>query len=340
MPFERRMPEFPPRNDERAPNERPVAGIAPCRLVVETALGRGLAPFYASCDWRAPHPGIRRAVIMIHGRLRNADAYFQLAGQARDAAGDAGRDTVLIAPQFLAAADVAAHRLPPDTLHWDWTGWMGGEAALGPAPLSSFDVLDAMLDALARRERFPALASIVVAGHSGGGQVVQRYAAVARGGDALQDLGLRYVVANPSSYVYFDRQRPAPRGGFAPCDAARCPGFNDWKYGLERLPAYARQASSPQMLEEAYVRRDVTVLLGGADCDPAHPALDTSCAAQAQGAHRLERGLAYARYMRQRHPAGLRHRTLVVEGMGHDGAGMFTSPEGVASLFGDKPSAK
>ena len=334
------MPESLPRHDERAPNERPVAAVAPRRLAVETALGRGFAPFYASCDWNAPPPAIRRAVIMIHGRLRNADAYFQLAGQARDAAGDAGRDTVLIAPQFLAAADVAAHRLPPDTLHWDWTGWMGGDAALGPAPLSSFDVLDAMLAALARRERFSALEAIVVAGHSGGGQVVQRYAAVARGGDALQDPGMRYVVANPSSYVYFDRQRPTPQGGFAPCDAARCPGFNDWKYGLERLPAYARQAASAQALEEAYVRRDVTVLLGSADCDPAHPALDTSCAARAQGAHRFERGLSYARYMRLRHPAEFHHRTLVVEGVGHDGAGMFTSPEGVASLFGGKERAE
>lgn len=328
------MPEILPQGDERAPNERPVAAVAPCRLAVETALGRGLAPFYASCDWNASHPGVRRAVIMIHGRLRNADAYFRLANLARDAAGDAGRDTVLIAPQFLAAADAAAHRLPPDTLQWDWTGWMGGDAALGPAPLSSFDVLDAMIEVLARRERFPALEAIVVAGHSGGGQVAQRYAVAAHGDAPSRNPRMRYVVANPSSYVYFDRQRPA-EGGFAPYGAARCPGFNDWKYGLERLPAYARQASSDQAFEEAYVGRDVTVLLGSADCDPAHPALDTSCAARAQGAHRLERGLAYERYMRLRHPAGLRHRTFVVEGIGHDGAGMFTSPRGVAALFGD-----
>ncbi|MGN6581680.1 MAG: alpha/beta hydrolase [Bordetella sp.] len=328
------MTDFLPRNDERAPNERPVAEVAPGRLAVETALGRGLAPFYASDGWNAPHLRIRRAVIMIHGRLRNADAYFRLAGLARDAAGDAGRDTVLIAPQFLAAADVAAHCLPPDTLHWDWTGWMGGDAALGPAPLSSFDVLDALLDVLGRRERFPALEAIVLAGHSGGAQVVQRYAVVARGDKALRGPDMRYVVANPSSYLYFDRQRPLARGGFARCDAARFPGFNDWKYGLERLPAYAGQAPRAQTLEEAYARRDVTMLLGSADCDPAHPALDTSSAARAQGAHRLERGLAYARYMQLRHPEGLRHRLCVVQGVGHDGEGMFTSAQGVESLFG------
>ncbi|WP_118182434.1 alpha/beta hydrolase [Paraburkholderia phosphatilytica] len=333
---------FPP-GDERAPNERPVTAIAPHRLAIETEAGRGVAPLYVTCDWSVPQPAIRRAVILIHGRLRNADTYFKLAQAARAAAGGNESDTLLVVPQFLASADVSAHDLPADTLHWDWTSWMGGDAAVGPAPLSSFDVLDAILDGLAVREQFPSLASVVIAGHSGGGQVAQRYAVVARGEARLAERGVvvRYVIANPSSYVYFDAQRPTADGSFAPFDAAACPGFNDWKYGLNRLPAYARsaqsseQADSAQTLEADYAHRDVTVLLGSEDCDPAHPALDTSCAAQTQGAHRLERGLAYERYMRMRHPSGLRHRTIVIDGFGHDGTGIFTSPQGVAAVFDD-----
>jgi pimeloyl-ACP methyl ester carboxylesterase len=326
--------------DERAPNERPVAVIAPHRLTVTTGAGSGVAPLYVTCDWSVPQPAIRRAVILIHGRLRNADTYFQLAQQALAAAGGNESDTLLVVPQFLASADVTAHGLSADTLHWDWTGWMGGDAALGSAPLSSFDVLDAILDGLAVREQFPSLASVVIAGHSGGGQVAQRYAVLARGEARLAQRGVtvRYVIANPSSYVYFDAQRPTGDGGFAPFDASRCPGFDDWKYGLNRLPAYAQcagQADCAGALEAAYAGRDVTVLLGSEDCDPAHPALDTSCAARAQGAHRLERGLAYERYMRMRHPAGLRHRTIVIDGFGHDGTGIFTSPQGVAAVFDD-----
>ncbi|WP_206950976.1 alpha/beta hydrolase [Trinickia acidisoli] len=329
-------------DDERAPNERPVAVVAPHRLAVTTSAGRGVIALYITCDWRVPQPAIRRAVILIHGRLRNADAYFELAQQAR-AAGGHDDETLLIVPQFLAAADVAAHRLAPDALHWEWTGWMGGDAALGPAPLSSFDALDAILELLAQRTRFPSLETVVVAGHSGGGQVVQRYAVVTRGESQLtgQGIALRYVIANPSSYVYFDEQRPTEDGRFTPFDAAQCPGFNDWKYGLNRLPAYARRVANDRCardLEAAYASRDVTVLLGGEDCDPAHPALDKSCAAQTQGAHRLSRGLAYARYMHIRHPS-LRHRTLVVDGFGHDGKGIFCSPSGVAALFGRTASA-
>lgn len=331
------MTQHPKPDDERAPNERPVSVVAPHRLTVTTPGGSGVVPLYLSCDWTVPQPRVRRAVVLMHGRLRNADAYFDLAQQARAAVGGDSEETLLIVPQFLAAADVHAHRLTPDTLHWEWTGWMGGDAARGPAPLSSFDALDAIVERLARRDSFPSLKTVVIAGHSGGGQVAQRYAVLTRAEGRLtsQGVALRYVIANPSSYVYFDALRPTAEGGFAPFDVAQCPKFNDWKYGLNRLPAYAGAGDGEMALEEVYARRDVTVLLGSLDCDPEHPALDKSCAAQAQGSHRLARGLAYARYMRVRHPS-LSHRTVVVDGLGHDGRGMFCSPQGMAALFDRK----
>ena len=327
-------------DDERAPNERPVAVVASRHLSVATLAGSGTVPVFANGDWLAPTHDVKRAVILIHGRLRNADTYFNLAERACALAGGDAADTLLIVPQFLASADVGAHALPPSTLHWEWTSWMGGDNAEGPAPLSSFDVLDAILQTLASREQFASLTEVVIAGHSGGGQVVQRYAVVTRGEAPLvaRGIALRYVVANPSSYVYFDAMRPTASGEFVAFDATACPSFNRWKYGLEDLPAYASSdgdSSSADALESRYARRDVTVLLGGADCDPQHPALDRSCAAQTQGEHRLGRGLAYARYMASRHPEGAaKHRTFVIDGVGHDAKGIFASAQGLAALFG------
>ncbi|WP_321786589.1 alpha/beta hydrolase [Paraburkholderia sp. J94] len=333
-------------HDERAPNERPVAVIAPLHLDVDTARGRGTVPLYASGNWGAQRNDATRAVILLHGRLRNADAYFELAQRARAGAAASGNstasDTLLLVPQFLADADIDAHRLPPSTLRWDWTSWMGGDDAHGPAPLSSFDVVDALLAALADPLRFPALREVVIAGHSGGAQVVQRYAVLAAGDAALAARGvaLRYVIANPSSYVYFDAQRPDGSGGFAPFDAARCPGFNRWKYGLDALPPYAHatQASGapldPRTLEAQYARRHVTLMLGERDCDPAHPALDRSCEAMTQGEHRLARGRAWAQYMRARHPDASAHTTHEIAGAGHDADAIFGSPAGRAALFG------
>jgi pimeloyl-ACP methyl ester carboxylesterase len=187
--------------------------------------------------------------------------------------------------------------------------------------------LDQIIKHLGNRQLFPALKEIVVAGHSGGGQVVQRFALTGHDHPALQAAGisLRYVIANPSSYAYFSPQRPVQ---LAP---GSCPQFNDWKYGMQKLPAYAN-GQSPQQLEKAYAARDITYLLGQQDTDPNHPALDKSCAAESQGAYRLIRGHNYFDYLKQRHPQ-LSQRLIEVPGVGHDGDKMFTSPLGQKALF-------
>ena len=158
---------------------------------------------------------------------------------------------------------------------------------------------------------------------------------VGQGEGRLAAVGVkvRYVVANPSSYLYFSADRPQPAGGFAPADADACPGVDQWKYGWTGAPAYAAQLSAPAY-EARYLERDVVYLLGAQDTDPRHPALDKTCAGEAQGPHRLARGLSYAAYLRWRHP-GFAPVVRVVPGVGHDGERMLGSACGVAALFGD-----
>ena len=305
-----------------AASEHGVKVISPQRLALEGAeLSIGL-----SQDWNQPLPAIQRALIIIHGRLRNAQTYLGSAEQAAARAGQSS-NTLVIAPQFLNPLDTARHPLPDTLLRWHANDWMAGEPALGPIPLSSYAVLDAILQRLSDRRRFPGLKDIVIAGHSGGAQVVQRYALLGHWSPP-PGLRLRYVIANPSSYAWFDTSRPAP--GF---DPATCPGFNTWKYGLEQLPAYAN-GKSPASLEKTYAQRAITYLLGQNDTDPNHPALDKSCAAQAQGAYRLIRGHNFFATLHQRHGQGLDQRLVEVPGVGHNGDQMFTSPEGLAALFG------
>ena len=71
----------------------------------------------------------------------------------------------------------------------------------------------------------------------------------------------------------------------------------------------------------------------------AHPALDRSCAAMAQGEHRLARGLAYARYIAARSPTGHEHAMHRIPGAGHDADAVFGSPAGLAALFGERGRA-
>ena len=311
--------------DEAAPNRRPVSAVADGRIDVG---GRGVLPLYVSKSWTAPQPDVTRAVLVLHGRLRNADVYYRSAKKAQAAAGAADATALLVVPQFLADIDVEAHHLPRETLRWTLTGWQGGDAATGPQPVSSFEALDAILAHLADRSLFPALTDVVIAGHSGGAQVVQRYAIAGRGEAALaqRHIAVRYVVANPSSYAYFSADRPEP------AIAAACPGYDDWKYGMAARPAYLADAT-PAELESIYVSRRVIYLLGTRDTDPDHPALDKTCMAEAQGSSRYARGHAYAAAMSARAGGTPNHQLWDVVGVGHNGDRMLTSPCGLQALF-------
>ena len=325
--------------DERAPNHQPVREVADQRLPVRTAAGAGVLALYASraVDPGTVHADIERAVLVFHGRLRDAGVYWRSAQRALQTVPAAVPRTLLIVPQYLAERDVVAHALAPDTLRWSLEGWEGGDAAVGPAPISSFEAIDAVLALLADRTRFPHLAQVVLAGHSGGGQVVQRYAVVGQGEAALAAVGVpvRYVVANPSSYLYFSAERPRGDGTYVVPPALECPRVNAWKYGWDDAPAYAQRLSG-EAYEDRYVARDVVYLLGEADVDPQHPALDRSCAGE--GPYRLLRGRGYTQYLHQRHP----QRPPVVHeipGVGHDGDRMLGSACGRAALFDDARGA-
>lgn len=270
---------------------------------------------------------IERVLIVIHGRLRNAETYRKSAESAAELAGQSAH-TLVIAPQFLNESDVALYSLPATLLRWQGNEWMGGGLSKGPNPLSSYAALDEIVGRISDRKQFPDVKQIVIFGHSGGGQVVQRYALLAKDQPALKTNGirLRYVVANPSSYAYFNEQRPVA------FDHAKCVGFNRWKYGLSDMPVYAG-GQTPLQLESGYVKREVIYLLGQQDIDPKHPALDKGCEAEAQGAYRLERGKLYFGYLLRRHPEGVNQRLVEVPGVGHNGDGMLTSPEGQKALF-------
>lgn len=311
--------------EDDAPNNKPVKVVADARLSVG---GQGLLPLYLSSDWSMPLPAISRAIIVLHGRLRNADEYYIAAHTAQVAAGDDGKSALMIVPQFLAEVDIEAHKLPADTLRWSLVGWEGGDAALAPNPVSSFEALDAILTKLSDRRVFPNLKQVVVAGHSGGGQVAQRYAIAGNGEAALsrQHIDVRYVVANPSSYAYFSKERPVP------AIAASCGGYNNWKYGMDERPPYLADAT-PVALEQRYVERDVIYLLGTLDTKPA---ADRSCMGEAQGPNRYLRGHAYADAMAKRNHGTPNHRLWDVAGVGHDGDKMMTSKCGLAALF-DSP---
>jgi hypothetical protein len=312
--------------------------VAHQRLRITTAQGSALEPFIISLNWSRRQPQITRAMIIIHGKERDAEGSYRTAREAAHEAGRAGRNTVFIAAQFLDQEDVDAHHLAADVLRWRGTGWMAGAPAVAPAPISSYEVVDALLARLADRSIFPHLQSVVLAGHSGGGQLVHRYAIVGRAVAALSRSGvhLRFVIAKPSSYFYFSDERPTEGGGLAAFRRDACPRFNHWRYGPLNAPSYVTLDADhtwPQM-EADYAQRDAIYLLGTADTDPRQKDLDVTCGGEAQGPTRFARGRAYYAYLQARHRSGWNQRLWFVPGVAHSARQMFTSACGVTALFG------
>jgi hypothetical protein len=320
-----------------AERERPVAALAGHVYTLHTQEGEASFPIELSADLGAAHPEISRAALVFHGKGRDVEGYFRALEHAAADAGPNARQTILLAPQFLRAEDAEAHHLPERFLRWHAGSWTAGEPASGPVPLSSFDVIDALLVALGDRGRFPNLNTIVLIGHSGGGQLLNRYAIVSAEPAARMKQGIhvRFVIANPSSYFYFNDDRPRADRSLAAFDGARCPNFNHWRYGPLHAPPYVGDTSAAawQKREADYARGDVIYLLGSADTDPAQADLDTTCAGEAEGPERLERGKAYFRYLRSRHPQDLRQRLWFVSGVAHAGGRMVSSACAIAAVF-------
>jgi len=191
---------------------------------------------------------------------------------------------------------------------------------------------------------------VTLSGFSAGGQLTQRYAAVNRvdpGSAGAPGRAFHYVIGDPSSYLYFDDRRPANASncttsgcpdGFPPYpDAGSCAGYNDWKYGTDALEGAAASLTAAQ-LEEAYLGRNITYLLGTLDNAATTVAdyadLDITCAGEAQGPFRYQRGLAFYAYVQDLTDAGT-SQLFTVAGCGHSPSCVFGSDAGVAAVFGE-----
>ena len=314
----------------------PVPVVLQDRLNVQTAGGAGDVPIRVSRNWKFEQSDITRAIIIIHGwPRRDIDADKDLQQRA----GTLAAHTLFITPQFLTEVDVKAHHLSPMTLRWRENDWLQGYDAGSPAPISAFSVIDQIFMRLADRKLFPHLKDVVLAGHSAGGQFVQRYAVVGQVSQeaVVSPIHVRYVVANPAAYLYFDDRRPQADGSFADV-SAQCPTAGTWNNGLSaKVPAYVQQPVAPVMLEKGYLQRDVVYLLGAADNDPNADAVGQSCTYKSQGATRLERGHAYFRYVTAAAEAAhlpQLQRLFEVPAVAHRTFAMYHSVCGLAALFG------
>jgi pimeloyl-ACP methyl ester carboxylesterase len=295
---------------------------------------------YRNYPLEAMNENITRALIFVHGINRDANNHFRTALAAGFLAG-ALNNTLIVGPRFASNSGTPGNQigdcrdaLAPDEANWicetqPADSWRLGGDEVGNDKLTSFDFMDEIVRRLARKEVFANLKSIVVAGHSAGGQFVIRYEMSNPVHDSA-GIPISYVVSNPSAYTYVDDMRPtstalpttiaAGAPGFMPpppavpppafvpyADAKNCAGYDNWPYGLKSRIGYAsRLPDAP--LKKQLAARPVTYLLGEADILPLG-VFDTSCPAMAQGPTRLAWGLAFSRHVKER--LGANHSMVV-----------------------------
>ena len=266
-----------------------------------------------------PNSNLQQAVIVIHGMNRNADDYYSYIEQAAKTE-NIFDQTLILAPQFKAIDDT-----PIDNeLYWSASGWKKGFKAKNGNRTPSFQVIDTLVDKI--NSLFPNIKHITLVGHSAGGQFVQRYAALSEKENTLRsDLKIRYIVANPSSYLYLNSERPQT--------TLACDGYDLYHYGLANLPSSLSYTQlDAGRIQNQLTSRSVFLLLGTADNNPNSSSLDTSCKANAQGFNRYERGSAYYEHIKQFNP-NAQHTKVDVEGIGHSANGMFNSIAGRNTIF-------
>lgn len=298
--------------------------------------------------------------IVIHGRLRDGNGYWKTLHNAiKDAREDnfsgTDRKMAVLAPQFF-SKKYNLGQYESNQLAWDdLNAWQPGGQASHPenTTLTSFDVLDGLVKLHSDKTKYPSLTNVTVVGHGGGGQLAQRYSAV--GSNPPDNVHLRYIHGDPSSCMYFTKDRPILPDTKASNET--CNDFNVWRYGFDKFPGTADKPKTPKEYFAQYVSRDVVSIVG---IDDTGSSGDTSCMAQVQGGiNRRARNLVWYRYINELartdeeldgFPGSFedlpdwsdavngtsRLRLVAVQGVAHNADKLFATKLGRGALFHDR----
>ncbi len=287
-----------------------------CRDALILSTG-GSIPYYASLPL-VRNDLIHRAVLVVHGNQRDAGRYYDRAVAATIAA-QRFRDVLVLAPNFRILEDHPA----PGEHYWSSQGWKIGDKSRDPGRISSFRVMNELLAMVCAKEpeMFPNLDTVVIVGHSAGGQFVSRYVA---GGAGCPNsaVKVRYVVMNPSSYLYVDGRRKSAVTRRFESGSPGCQHYDEYKYGLNDLNSYMRHVGVVRLRTQLFTRR--TYYLAGTKDVGTGGSLDTRCEANLQGPNRLARFENYREYTRL---FGDWNGAVFVSvpGVGHEGGKMLAS---------------
>ena len=174
--------------------------------------------------------------------------------------------------------------------------WRGGGDAVGTA-VSSFDVVDRIMETLSDVRLYPVLKRVVLVGLSAGGQFTGRY--VATGKCPLRKgLAVDFAVIAPSTELRLDPD-------------------TTWHYGLKDRPRYSVMLPEPDIRRNLASRR---VWRGCGTADVTRGSLDVSPPAMQQGKNRYDRFTNFKEYLKGYPDWVAKVSFHDIPGIGHSGA--------------------
>lgn len=294
-----------------------------CLQTMEIAGSGGTANFdfysnYPILEENASWENLKTALIVVHGVGRNANDYFSYMTTTLNAE-NLKDEVILISPFFKTNTEADA-----GDYYWSSTGWREGQNSLNTEKISTFAVIDAIIEKLSNVERFPVLEKIIVTGHSSGALFAQLYGAANNAEISHPEFEYSYIVANSQFFYYPDDNRISESTGqfYTPDN---CVSYNLWPFGYSPVPPYLT-AVNKTTFNNQLVNRSLIYLLGNGSQDD--PTLNTEdCYATLLGPTRYTRGENMFSFMNLTYAGTHAHTRVIVNGIGHDGQGMYQSSE-------------
>lgn len=267
------------------------------KTTIKDPTGRSFTCF-SNLEFLNPQTQTELAIIVIHGFERKGELNLKRMMNAAKLS-EKEKVSLIIAPQFNTAQEGPL----PNEHFWSKESWPSGGLSEDEKDetkrLSSFALVDLLFAELADTKRFPKLQRIVLAGHSAGGQFVNRYVAVGKAGDDFFQtrghLKRLFLVANPSSYLYLDGRRPLLGTNRFEIPNQPPENYNRWRHGLENRNAYASRLSIDEITTNVSKRR--TYYLVGSEDNKQDDYLSNSPPSMVQGKNRHDRWENYRGYV-------------------------------------------
>jgi hypothetical protein len=322
-------------------------------------------PFYITSGWQQRASTIKRAVLVFPGKVSSAEGrnrprlprltaasaqprdswkYASLVRNALNVAVANGvadgttpvvvDDIIVISVAWLNQWDQQYGAALSTDLVFHGSTWQSGGYSRSPkltTSVTTYEVLDAMMDWLFDTKNFPALTSVAVGGHSMGGQAAMRYSLLKKA--KYYDDNMYFWIGNPGSWAWLTDSRPLANSS---CDAT----YDSWQYGLggnqTRVTKYARKdvVANRTAVTKRFEGRNVHYALALLDNGPG----DTHCQALRQGGNHLDRGCQFIMAYGDAFPA--KHTANFVANASHQDYAMLSANSTLQHLFADGYSTR